>query len=313
MRPSMTTSKLVRFCPLFLPLLLWLSGFQSALAQSQLTNLSTRVRLQTPFPSDLAAAGFTITGTGSSSKKVILRALGTTLANPPPMTPLFTFAEVLTDPFLTLFGCASCPLMNDDWYFPGTASMAYFSAFYALPPMLPAPPPPIHAESAIVELLPTGPYTATMESNNFPGTHLGFGLVEVYDLDPTVGRVVNLSTRAFVGTGDARVIAGFILMGVGEERIVLRGLGPSVGVPPSLADPTLELRDSDGSLLLSNNNWRDNPVQAAELQALLLAPPNDLEAGMVATLPSGAYTVLLAGNSNTTGIGLVEIYDVGPP
>ena len=78
-----------------------------------------------------------------------------------------------------------------------------------------------------------------------------------------------------------------------------------------LADPTLELRDSNGALLLSNNNWQDNPAQAAEITAAGLAPANNLESGIAATLPPGLYTALLAGLNNGTGIGLVEIYDRG--
>jgi hypothetical protein len=84
-----------------------------------------------------------------------------------------------------------------------------------------------------------------------------------------------------------------------------------VGVPNALADPTLELRDSNGTLLVSDNDWQDNPVQAAELTAAGLAPTNPLESGIAATLPPGSYTALLSGTSNGTGIGLVEVYDRG--
>ena len=97
----------------------------------------------------------------------------------------------------------------------------------------------------------------------------------------------------------------------------MRGIGPSLApgsFPASavLADPTLELRDANGALLIANNDWQDNPVQAAELTAAGLAPSNALEAGIAATLPPGLYTALLAGLNNGTGIGLVEVYDRGP-
>ena len=78
-----------------------------------------------------------------------------------------------------------------------------------------------------------------------------------------------------------------------------------------LANPTLELRDSNGALLLSNNDWQDNPAQAAIITAAGLAPSNNLESAIAATLPPGLYTALLAGLNNTTGIGLVEVYDLG--
>jgi hypothetical protein len=84
-------------------------------------------------------------------------------------------------------------------------------------------------------------------------------------------------------------------------------------VPDALANPTLELRDSNGGLLLTDNDWQDDPVQAALISAAGLAPTNNLESGLVATLPPGLYTALLAGLNGGTGIGLVEVYDRGSP
>ena len=111
------------------------------------------------------------------------------------------------------------------------------------------------------------------------------------------------------------MIAGFILGdNSGTDRIVVRGIGPSLtaaGVPDALADPTLELRDANGALLIANNNWEDNPAQAAELTAAGLALANNLESGLAMTLPPGLYTALLAGLNNGAGIGLVEVYDRG--
>jgi hypothetical protein len=111
------------------------------------------------------------------------------------------------------------------------------------------------------------------------------------------------------------VIAGFILGGGSADgSIAVRGIGPSLtglGVSNALADPILELRDGNGALLVSNNDWQDNAAQAAELTAAGLGLSNDLEAGITATLPPGLYTALLAGLDNGTGIGLVEVYDRG--
>jgi len=147
---------------------------------------------------------------------------------------------------------------------------------------------------------------------------VGVALIEVYDLSQAVpAKLANISTRAFVSTGDDIVIAGFVLGGlIGNDRIVARGIGPSlaaVGVTGALPDPTLELRDSNGALLLANNDWQDDPVQAAELIGAGLAPTNQLESGIAATLPPGAYTALLAGLNNGAGIGVVEVYDRGAP
>jgi hypothetical protein len=146
----------------------------------------------------------------------------------------------------------------------------------------------------------------------------GVGLVEVYDLDQAVpAKLANISTRALVSTGDDVVIAGFILGNhSGGDRIVVRGIGPSLtalGVPNALANPILELRDHNGLLIFSNNDWQDNPGQAAELIAAGLAPANNLESAIAVTLPPGLYTALLAGQNNGTGIGLVEVYDRGGP
>jgi hypothetical protein len=126
-------------------------------------------------------------------------------------------------------------------------------------------------------------------------------------------KLANLSTRAFVGTGDDIVIAGFILgNNSGNDRIVVRGLGPSLtalGVPNALANPALQLHDANGAQLVRNDDWQEDPAQAAELTAAGLAPTNNLEAAIAATLPPGSYTAFLFG----TGNGLVEVYDLGSP
>ena len=144
----------------------------------------------------------------------------------------------------------------------------------------------------------------------------GIALVEVYDLNtPAASKLGNISTRAQVGTGNNVVIAGFILGNkAGDDRIVVRGIGPSLsafGVPNPLQDPMLELRDKDGNLLRSNNDWQDDSAQAAQINAAGLAPSNPKESAIAATLPPGAYTAILAGSNNGTGIGLVEVYDRG--
>ena len=154
-----------------------------------------------------------------------------------------------------------------------------------------------------------------MVRGNNNGT--GVGLIEIYDLNPAAGsKLGNISTRAFVSTGDDIVIAGFVLGGnSAPDRVIVRGIGPSLaalGVPNALANPTLELRDSNGAMVMGNNDWQENAAQAAELTAAGLAPSNQLESGIAATLPPGLYTALLAGQNNGTGVGLVEVYDRGP-
>ena len=110
------------------------------------------------------------------------------------------------------------------------------------------------------------------------------------------------------------MIAGFILgNGSGMDNVILRGIGPSLPVTNKLADPTLELRDGNGTLIRSDDNWQDDSAQAALISAAGLAPTNNLESGIAATLSPGQYTALLAGVNNGTGVGLVEVYDQGTP
>jgi hypothetical protein len=123
--------------------------------------------------------------------------------------------------------------------------------------------------------------------------------------------LANLSTRVQVGTGNNVAIAGFIIMGSAPKQVVVRGLGPSLltaGVQGALSDPVLELYDSGGNLLLGNNDWQETQAQA--LRDANLAPSNDLESAILATLAPGAYTAILRGSGNAIGIGLVEVYDL---
>jgi hypothetical protein len=118
-----------------------------------------------------------------------------------------------------------------------------------------------------------------------------------------------------VGTGDNIVIAGFTLGGQsGAGRVAVRGMGPSLsaaGVPNPLENPALELRNSNGGLITENNDWEDDPDQAAALRDAHLEPPDELESALIRTLAPGAYTALLKGATAGTGVGLVEVYDLG--
>jgi hypothetical protein len=153
-----------------------------------------------------------------------------------------------------------------------------------------------------------GTYTFMLSADD--GTH-------VVAYDAVVVRVTghnalaNLSTRVQVGAASNVAIAGFIITGNTTKQVVVRGLGPSlgaVGVQGALSDPLLELYDASGNLLASNNDWQQTQAQA--LRDANLAPSNDLESAILTTLSPGAYTAILRGNGNTTGIGLVEVYDL---
>ena len=258
------------------------------------TNLSTRLLVGTG--DDVGIGGFIITGSGP--RYLLLRGIGPTLIH-------FGIPNRLGDPTLELHGPAGfTTITNNNWR--DTHEDAIIATGRA---------PSYDPESAIVAELAPGAYTAILAGN--AGT-TGVGLVEIWDLLPDQdSRLTNISTRGNVGTGDDIVIAGFILGGgSGEDTIIVRGLGPSLsalGVPNALADPSLELRDSNGALLIGNNNWQDDPAQAAIISAAGLAPTDSMESAIAATLMPGPYTALLSGVNNGTGIGLVEVYDRGAP
>ena len=215
----------------------------------------------------------------------------------------FGVANPLADPVLELHGPGGfVTLTNDNWR---STQQAEIQATGLAPTD--------DLESAIVANLPPGNYTAIVQGKN---STTGAALVEVYDLDPAAAsKLANISTRAFVSTGSDIMIAGFILGGGnGNTNIIVRGLGPSLraaGVANALANPTLELHDGNGALLISNNNWQDDPAQAAIISAAGLAPSDPLESAIAATLAPSQYTALLQGLNSTTGVGLVEMYDLG--
>ena len=173
-------------------------------------------------------------------------------------------------------------------------------------------PPTNDLESAILATLDPGAYTAIVRGNGTPGT--GVALVEVYDLAQGVAsKLGNISTRAFVSTGSDIVIAGFILgNGTSNDKVVVRGLGPSLsdfGLSNVLANPTLALRNSSGTLIRSNDDWQDDRRKPRSSPRWDWRRAIPLEAAIVETLPPGAYTAVLSGVNNGTGVGLVEVYD----
>ncbi len=122
-------------------------------------------------------------------------------------------------------------------------------------------------------------------------------------------RLANISTRARVGTGDSVMIGGFIITGTETKTVIVRGIGPSVPLPGALPDPVIEVYDSNGKFLASNDNWKDAATRQ-EIMDSGLAPTNDLEAALWGVINPGAYTVVVHDRSNTTGIGLFEVYDL---
>ncbi len=255
-----------------------------------LANISTR--LQVEIGDDILIGGFIVTGT--QNKKVIVRAIG----------PSLNLAGKLGNPTLELRdGTGALLASNDDWQNSSTADrQAVIDSGVAPTNVL---------ESAIVASLPANNagYTAVVRGAN---NSTGIALVEVYDLDLTVdSKLANISTRGFVQPGNP-LIGGTIVLGPGPQKVIVRAISSSLsGVPGNLADPTLELRDSNGALVRSNDNWRTGG-QEQEILDSTIPPSNDLESAVVETLAGNgaSYTAIVQGANNTSGIAVVEVYAI---
>jgi CSLREA domain-containing protein len=250
-----------------------------------LANISTRLRVETG--DNVLIGGFIVTG--SQPKKVIIRAIGTSLP----------FADKLANPTLELHGPNGLIEANDNWIDSPNKQAIIDSTI----------PPGSDLESAIVATLPANnaAYTAIVRGAN---GSTGIGVVEAYDLDTAANsRLANISTRGLVQTGDNVLIAGTIVVGPSSQRVLIRGIGPSLPVAGKMADPFLELRDSNGAVMQSNDNWVDSPNKQAIIDTTV-PPTNDLESAIIATLPgnNASYTAVLRGVNDTTGIAVVEVY-----
>ncbi|MEY2482728.1 MAG: hypothetical protein QOG51_878 [Verrucomicrobiota bacterium] len=259
---------------------------------SQLVNVSTRARVESGTGNEIIG-GFIIQGSGT--KNVIIRGLGPSLQN-------MGLSDFLVNPTLELRSGASVLATNQDWRDTQEAAIKATGI-----------PPLYDVESAIVASLAPGNYSVLLRGL---GGGTGLGLIEVYDLATgATTKLANLSTRASVKTGNNVMIGGFFVdAGSGGANVAVRALGPSLtafGVPGALPDPTLELRDGDGTLLLANDDWQDNAGQAAALTAAGMAPSNAKESAVIKFLTPGAYTAIVQGRNGTpTGVGLVEIYNL---
>jgi len=252
-----------------------------------LLNISTRLRVGAG--ENVLIGGFIITGT--DPKKVMIRGIGPSLAQ--------FFNGTLDDPTLQLFQGNTALASNNDWR-EAEAEVAATGI-----------PPSHDKESAIVRTLAPGSYTAILGGN---GGSTGIGVVEVYDLDQNANsKLANIASRGFVDTGDNVMIGGLIIGPAdgASARVVVRAMGPSLesfGIAGALQDPTLDLVNSNGVVLRANNNWQDS--QQAEIEATGLQPGDTRESTLIETLAPGNYTAIVRGAGNTTGVGLVEVYNL---
>jgi hypothetical protein len=267
----------------------WNVSVNASGTSTVLANIATRLRVETG--DNALIGGFIVTGT--QPKKVIVRAIGPSL----PLT------GALSDPTLELRNSAGGLIRaNDNWRSSQEGEI-----------MATTIPPTNDSESAIVETLPANgaSYTAVVRGAN---NATGIGVVEVYDLDRAANsKLANISTRGFVNTGDNVMIGGVIVTGSFSGSVVVRGIGPSLaglGITNALADPTLELRDKDGALVVATDNWQDDGAQAALLTANNLAPQNAAESGIFVSLSPASYTAIIRGKNNTAGVAVVEAYQV---
>ncbi|MDQ3413382.1 MAG: NHL repeat-containing protein [Verrucomicrobiota bacterium] len=252
-------------------------------------NISTRGLVQTG--ENVLIGGFIVVG--NEPKTTVLRAIGPSLAN-------FGISGVLEDPVLELrAGDGSVILTNDNWQDEAAQKDLIEASGLA---------PSDAAESAMVVTLDPGNYTAIVSGKNATS---GVGLFEAYDIDQAAdSHFGNISTRGSVLPGENVLIGGFIVGGgdMGGE-LLIRAIGPTLGsqgVADPLADPTLELHNVDGDLIESNDNWKD--TQEVEIESTGLSPSDDAEAAILAIVPPGAYTAIVAGKNGSTGVALVEVY-----
>ena len=260
---------------------------QLAARSPQLLNLSTRLQVHAD-PEELIG-GFIVAGT--DAKRVIIRGLGPSLSQ-------FVNGS-LADPTLELYQGNTLLASNDNW----KENQAEIEATGI--------PPSNDLESAVVRTLDPGGYTAILRGKNNTS---GIGLVEAYDLDQAANSMLaNISTRGLVDTDNNVMIGGFIIGSTGgpSANVVVRAIGPSLsnfGIGGALQDPTLDLVNSNGVVIRSNNNWRES--QQAEIIATGLQPSDDRESALLETVNPGNYTAIVRGSGNTTGVGLVEVYNL---
>jgi WD40 repeat protein len=262
-----------------------------------LLNISTRMRVLTG--DQVLIGGFIITG--SNPKKVIIRGMGPSLSG---------VGVTLSDPTLELHQGNTTLATNDNWKIDDQTGQSQETTIRATTIQ-----PNNDLESALVATLAPGAYTAILAGKN-GGT--GVGLVEVYDLAQAANsKLANISTRGFVDTDNNVMIGGLIVGGGGggpSAKVIVRALGPSVPVAGALEDPTLELHDGNGNTVATNDDWKiddqTGQSQEAAIRATTIPPSNDLESALIATLAGGNYTAIVRGKNNTTGVGLVEVYNL---
>ena len=247
---------------------------------NRFANISTRLRVEAG--DNVLIGGFIVAG--SMQKRILIRAIG----------PSLEVDGKLSNPVLELYRGDELIATNDNWEDAPNKQEIIDSTIA----------PSDAFESAILRNLDLGAYTAVVRD---AADGAGVGLVEVYDLGSAQdSKLANIATRGRVQSGDNVMIGGLIITGSSPQRVILRAIGPSLGIAGQLEDPRLELFDANGTSVTSNDNWRSD--QEAEIEATTIPPSNDLESAIVTSLPPAAYTAIVRGGADTTGVALVEAY-----
>lgn len=265
-----------------------LSATLAAPVHARMINVSTRARVGTG--DDVLIGGLVVAGPGN--KRVLFRALGPSLAS-------FGVSGVLADPVLEIHAAGGGLLATSDSWRSNEAAVAATGLA-----------PGNDAEAAVVLELPPGSYTAIVRGAN--GGE-GVAIVEAYDLARDAApRLINLSTRARVQTGDNVVIGGLVVEGPRARKVLLRAIGPSLanfGVSGVLTDPELELFDANGQSIASSADWTLE-ARAGLITASGFAPSDARECAIYARLPPGQYTAIVRGRAGSSGVALVEAYEL---
>ncbi len=262
-----------------------------SVVEPRLTNISVRARVGTG--DQVAIAGFIVEGTPGQSRRVVLRGMGSSLAVNGVAIP-----GRLENPLIELHNASSAVVAtNDDWCNSGQAAEIQTASLA----------PSNDRESALAITLPVGAYTAILRGVNGSS---GIGLIEVYDIG-AIGnaRLLNLSGRAFVGSGD-NVLIGGVTVRTLSQRLLLRAIGPELtrfGVTAALPDPVLELHTANGALLSSNDNWQTASNSVA-ISATGFGPADAREAAILLAPGPGQFTAIVRGAGSETGIALLESY-----
>jgi uncharacterized delta-60 repeat protein len=255
----------------------------------RLFNISTRGPVLTG--EDVLIGGFVIGG--SSPKTVMVVAIGPSLAGA-------GIPNALADPTMTLVRSSDGAILatNNDWQSAANADAMRATGLA----------PANARESAILMTLPPGAYTAIVSGVN---GSTGVGLVAVYEVDHPEVPLTNISTRGRVLTGNSVLIAGLIVTGDAPQTVVITAAGPSLasaGIAQPLQNPTLTLvRSSDQAVMATNDDWQTAP-NADAIRASGFAPSDPREPAIMLSLPPGAYTAILSGVNNTSGVAVIGVF-----